>query len=127
MPLLKPFEHIAALSNRQETELDKGYDKYLTDRFFSYHVDTILYAAEAASFSKDIPKEFHKDFYFNSTKGRKRYSKWFKSEADENIKIISEYYDCSINHAADTLKILTEEQLQYIKEWYEETIIRKGD
>jgi hypothetical protein len=122
--LSNPFKHINAISNHEKQEIDESYNQFLINRFFSYHIDTILYAAEAASFCQDIDNSLHREYYLNSVKKRKRYSKWYKSEKEENLEIISEYYNCSINKAMDILRILSEEQLEYLKKMI---IKLKGD
>lgn len=117
MEVKKPFDIINAIDKGERVDNLKKYDKFLTTRFYSYFIDTIMYSAEAAQFT-NLENSAHYEYFFNAVKPKKRFSKWFKSEKDENAKIVAEYYDCSYSSAMDILKILTEEQLSYINEWY---------
>jgi hypothetical protein len=46
---------------------------------------------------------------------RKRFSKWHKSNSDEDLQAVIDYYGYSVNKAKEALKILNDEQLVTIK------------
>ena len=58
--------------------------------------------------------------FLDSFRKGKRYSKWAKSTAGDEVNVIAEYYDISPLKAKDVLKVLTEEQkveiIQIMKE-----------
>jgi len=116
--MAKPFDFIESINDHEPVDAIKGYDQYLTNRFYSYFIDTIMYASEAATFQNigDMP---HYQYYLDSIKPKKRFTKWFKSEKIEDLEIISAYNDCSYEEARRILQILSEEQLAYIRDWYE--------
>ena len=114
---MKPFDYINSINSHERVVIEKGYESFLTNRFFSYFVDTILYANEASGF-QNMDKEINYEYYFNTIKPKKRFTKWFKSEKIDNLNMICEYYDCSISKATDILKILTEDQIAELSEWY---------
>ena len=54
------------------------------------------------------------DYFINSIRKKKRYSKWWKPEKLGNLDIVKEYYGFGNEKAKDALKILSKEQLAYI-------------
>jgi hypothetical protein len=66
--------------------------------------------------SSQLDKKMQYDFFFHSIRKYKRkYSKWLKSKEVENINIIKEYYNISLNKAKEVLLILSEEQITELK------------
>jgi hypothetical protein len=55
------------------------------------------------------------DYFINSIRKKKRYSKWLKPEKLDNLDIVKEYYGFGNEKAKDALKILSLEQLAYIR------------
>lgn len=94
---------------------EKGYNPYLVNRGLSYFQDTISLANEMNRFHF-LDKKLQYEFLLNIVRKRKRFSKWHKKEQDQNVEIISEYYNCSQRKASDILKVLTEEQVSAIRE-----------
>jgi hypothetical protein len=54
------------------------------------------------------------DYFINSIRKKKRYSKWLKPEKLDNLDIVKEYYGFGNEKAKDALKILSQDQLAYI-------------
>lgn len=95
---------------------EKDYSPFLINRSLSFFPDTILYANEMNRYS-DIPKKSQFSYYLNSIPKRKRYSKWFKKDAETKpLSLVMEYYGYSSEKAKEALKILSEEQLKTIEE-----------
>lgn len=99
----------------------KDYIQFVINKGFSYFVDSILYVNEMNTRS-NITNEQHYDYLHNSLRKKKRRSKWFKKDQDDNVQLVMEYYKYSQNKAEQALAILTEEQLGEIKR-----IINFGD
>jgi len=55
-------------------------------------------------------------FYLNSLRKRKRFSPWIKKDKVENLDIVKRYYGYSNEKASQALKILSKQQLDYIKQ-----------
>jgi len=121
---MSPFDYINAISQSKkdmmtDTENDelaeKSYNAYIVNKGLSYFPDTILYANEMNLYSQlDNKPQFA--YLLNSIRPRKRFSKWFKSELDDDTKIISEYFGYNIEHAKQVRKLFTSEQLNLMKE-----------
>lgn len=68
-----------------------------------------------------LDKKIHFKFLLNMISPRKKeFVNYIKPDI-ETLAMISDYYDCSLEKAADTLQILTNEQVDEIK-----TIIKQG-
>lgn len=119
-----PFQYLETINNTKENLMrgsendelaERGYNPYLVNRGLSYFQDTISLANEMNRFHF-IDKKMQYEFLLNIVRKRKRFSKWHKKEQDQNVDIISEYYNCSQRKASDILKVLTEEQVSAIRE-----------
>jgi hypothetical protein len=80
---------------------------------FSYFFDTVLLANEMNAAPHLDPLVQH-DFYFNSVKRRKRFSKWAKHVVTPEVEAIAVYYDYSIAKAEVVLPLLKPEQMEVI-------------
>lgn len=96
-------------------EIDENnYPSYLVNRALSYYPDTIFYANEINTRSH-IDNKLAYDYYLNSIRPRKRFSKWFKKEDNELIDIIKEYYNVKTSLAIEYLSILNEQQINELR------------
>ena len=55
-------------------------------------------------------------FYLNSLRKRKRFSPWLKKDKIQNLNIVKQYYGYSNEKALQALRLLTNEQLEFIKQ-----------
>ena len=62
-----------------------------------------------------LQKDMQYSFYLNSLRKRKRFSPWIRKDSIQDLECVKEYYDYSNEKAFQALKILTKEQLNYIK------------
>lgn len=118
-----PFDYINSISYNKknimrDTENDelaeKGYTPYLVNRGLSFYPDTILYANEM-NLRSEVDNKLAYEYYLNSIRPRKRFSKWFKKEESESIEVIMEYYNCGYSKAKNYARVLTEEQIRELK------------
>lgn len=94
---------------------EKDYEPFLVNRALSYHMDCILYANEMNKFHH-LDKKLQYDYLLNTIRSRKRpFQKWVKSDTNESIQIIKEYFGYSNSKAKDILSILNEEQINDIR------------
>lgn len=94
---------------------EKTYNPFLTNRALSYFPDTIQFA-NMMNKNSHIDHLLQYSFLLNIIRKRKRFSKWFKKNDDDVLEMVIEYYGYSVNKAKEALKILTDDQLEKIKE-----------
>lgn len=96
----------------------KAYDPFLTNRAFSYHPDTILYAQEMNCATR-LTKEMQYDFYSCCLSRQKRYGKWHKKDKEEEALLtdIKKYYGCDMQTAKNAVDILDKDAIAYIRQY----------
>lgn len=118
-----PFDYINSISHTKKdmmrgTENDelaeRGYKPFLANRSLSYHSDCILYV-NAMNGLGNIDSLLQYDFYMNALRSKKRYSKWSKPGENENIEVISEYFNYNPIKATQASTILSDTDLSNIK------------
>ena len=80
----------------------------------SSFTDTVLFANEMNK-NPHLPKRLQYDFFINSVKPRKRFSPWAKKDSIDYLELVKEYYGYNDDKALQALRILTKDQLDYIK------------
>jgi len=93
---------------------ESKYLPYIINRCYSGFIDTILLANEM-NLNSHIDKKLQYDFYINIIRPKKRFSPWLKKEKLDSLECVKEYYGYSDEKAKTALKILTDEQLEFIK------------
>ena len=66
-----------------------------------------------------LPKKMQYDFLINILRVKRRYSPWLRKDKIEDLDIVKRYYDYSNEKAQQALRILTKEQLTFIKSKFE--------
>lgn len=99
-----------------DPQSEKDYTPFVVNRALSYFPDTVLYANEMNLVSTTAPKKWQYDFLRLSVSKRKRFSKWAKKSHSDNLAVVMEYYKYSAEKALEALSILSEQQLQLIKQ-----------
>ena len=97
-----------------DIDAEKKYPTYISNRCLSSFTDTVLFANEMNK-NPHLPKRLQYDFYINSVKPRKRFSPWAKKDSIDYLEIVKEYYGYNDDKALQALRILTKDQLDYIK------------
>jgi len=92
----------------------KDYAPYVINRCLSGNLDSIMYANEMNKYSF-LQKDMQYSFYLNSLRKKKRFSPWLRKDKVTDLEIIKQYYGYSNEKASNALKILTPEQINYIK------------
>jgi len=98
----------------EDPDCIKEYTPYIVNRCLSGHIDTVLYANEMNKYP-NLDKDMQYQFFLNSLRKRKRFSPWLRKDKVENLNIIKRYYGYSNEKALQALRLLTNEQLDYIK------------
>jgi hypothetical protein len=101
-----------------DTSLEKEYSPYIINRCLSAHIDCILFANEMNSYHF-LSKKMQYDFYINSLRKKKRFSPWLRQDKIKDLDYVKRYYGYSNEKAKQALRILTKEQLTFIKSKFE--------
>lgn len=121
---MSPFDFVNAINmskkdmirGSENPELaEKSYVPFMVNKSLSYFVDTIMYANEMNK-NFEIDNLLQNDYYLNSVRVSKRFSKWSKKLEDSDIEAIQEYYKVSLAKAIEITKVLKPEQIILIKE-----------
>ena len=92
----------------------KDYTPYIVNRCLSGHLDTVLFANQMNLYP-NLDKDMQYQFFLNSLRKRKRFSPWLRKEKVENLNIVKQYYGYSNEKATQALRLLTNDQLTFIK------------
>ena len=98
-----------------DPHLVKEYPPYIINRCFSGHMDAIMYAQEMNKYHF-LDKDLQYNFYLNTLRKRKRFSPWIRKDKVSDLDYVKRYYGYSNEKASQALKILTPDQLTYIKQ-----------
>ena len=125
-----PFDYVnSILQNKKNLIVDelteKEYQPFLVNRTLSYHKDCILYANEMNR-RHLTDKKLQYDFLLNTIRSQKRpFAKWVKSEKSDNLECIKQVFGLSDQKARDAMRLLSNEQIQQLKEQTDTGGLRK--
>ena len=116
---MSPFVFVNSISYSKKikslSSLDESiYNPFITNKNFSYFVDTILIANEI-NMRHTADKKLQYDYLLNKIRPRKRFSKWNKNVKDGSIELIKEYYKVNDVKAKTILTLLSDQQINQIK------------
>ena len=74
-----------------------------------------MYANEMNKYSF-LDKDMQYSFFLNTLRKKKRFSPWLRKEKVTDLECVKQYYGYSNEKASQALKILTPEQINYIKQ-----------
>jgi len=118
---MSPFEFAnQILQGKKQLIVDEStedeYVPFMVNRALSYHKDCVLYANEMNR-RHQLDKKLQNDFLLNTIRAKKRpFNKWIKPEKSEDIACIKSFYGFSDAKARDALRLLTDKQIQELKE-----------
>jgi hypothetical protein len=125
-----PFDYAnSILQNKKNLIVDelteKEYQPFLINRTLSYHKDCIMYANEMNR-RHLTDKKLQYDFLINTVRSQKRpFAKWVKPEKSDDIECIKQVFGLSIQKAREALRLLSNEQIQQLKEQTDTGGLRK--
>ena len=102
----------------EDPSVEKEYPPYIINRCFSGHLDAIMFANEMNMYSF-LPKKLQYDFLLNTLRPKKRFSPWLRKDTIKDLDLVKRYYGYSNEKAQQALKILTKDQLNFIKSKFE--------
>ena len=98
----------------EDPSVEKSYPPYIINRCFSGHLDAVLFANEMNMYSF-LLKKMQYDFFINILRTKRRFSPWIRKDLVDNLDCVKRYYGYSNEKAKQALKILSKEQLDFIK------------
>ena len=102
----------------EDPSLEKEYNPYIVNRIYSGHLDSVMFANEMNQYAF-LPKKIQYDFYLNSLRSKKRFSPWLRKDKIKDLDYVKRYYGYSNEKAQQALKILTKQQLNFIRSKFE--------
>ena len=102
----------------EDPSIEKEYPPYIINRCFSGHLDAVLFANEMNKYNF-LPKKMQYDFFINILRTKKRFSPWIRKDKIKDLDCVKRYYGYSNEKALQVLKILTKQQLNFIKSKFE--------
>ena len=94
---------------------EKKYPTYIVNKALSSFPECLLYANEMNKMHH-LDKKLQFQFFLNSIRPKKRFSKWLRSSKIKNLEYVKEYYGYSNEKAKQVLNILTKEHLSFIRD-----------
>ena len=99
----------------EDPSVIKDYPPYIVNRCLSGHLDTVMFANEMNKFP-NLDKDLQYHFFLNTLRKKKRFSPWLRKDKVTDLEIIKQYYGYSNEKALNALKILTPDQINFIKQ-----------
>ena len=99
----------------EDPSVIKDYPPYIVNRCLSGHLDCIMFSNEMNKYP-NLDKDMQYSFYLNTLRKKKRFSPWLRKEKVTDLQSVKQYYGYSNEKASQALKILSKQQLDYIKQ-----------
>jgi hypothetical protein len=118
---MSPFDYVnSILQNKKnlitDSDTESSYVPFLVNRSLSYHLDTIAFANEMNR-RHFLDKKLQFDFLLNTVRSKKRpFAKWAKPEKNDDLECVKKVYNLSDTKAREALRLLSDEQIQELKE-----------
>ena len=98
----------------EDPSLEKEYPPYIINRCLSGHLDCIMFINEMNQYHF-LDKKMQYDFLLNTLRSKKRFSPWLRKDTIKDLDLVKRYYGYSNEKAKQALRILSKEQLNFIK------------
>ena len=99
----------------EDPDVIKDYAPYIINRCLSGNLDCVLFVNEMNKYSF-LDKDMQYNFYLNTLRKKKRFSPWLRKDKVTDLEIVKQYYGYSNEKASNALKILTPDQIKFIKQ-----------
>ena len=103
---MNPFEYLNAINNTKKDIMiddlsEKQYNSFMINRGLSYFQDTVLMANEM-NVNHHIDNRLQFRFFINIIRPRKRFSKWFKPETENDVEVSVIMHQGIVSMAGDS-------------------------
>ena len=99
---------------KEDPDTERKYAPFIINKCMSGHLDTVLLANEM-NMNHSLSKSLQYDFFLNSVRKKKRFSPWLRKDKIKNIDVVKQYYGYSNEKATQALRILSSEQIAFIR------------
>ena len=99
----------------EDPDCIRDYAPYIINRCLSGNLDCVMFVNEMNKYSF-LDKDMQYSFYLNTLRKKKRFSPWLRKDKVTDLEIVKQYYGYSNEKAFQALKILTPEQINFIKQ-----------
>ena len=96
-------------------DIVKQYPPFIVNKCLAGHIDCIMFANEMNK-NHQLDKDMQYSFYLNSLRKKKRFSPWLRKDKIDDLECVKNYYGYSTEKALQALKILSSEQIKFIKQ-----------
>ena len=100
---------------QEDPSLIKDYAPYIINRCLSGNLDCIMFVNEMNKYP-NLDKDLQYSFYLNTLRKKKRFSPWLRKDKVTDLQCVKQYYGYSNEKASQALKILSKQQLEFIKQ-----------
>jgi Bacteriophage clamp loader A subunit len=111
---MNPFDIVASVSHTKKRAIDETneseYNAFMVNRALSYYPDTIMHAQDM-NVNHHLSGLLQYDYFFSSLRPRKRFSKWFKRERDEQVEAVMREYSYNRQRAEEAVSLMNKKQL----------------
>jgi len=98
----------------EDPDCIKKYPPFIVNKCLSGSIDTVMYANEM-NLQHHLDKDMQYLFLLNTVRKQKRFSPWVRKDKIEDLECVKRYYGYSNEKASQALKILNNEQIDFIK------------
>ena len=112
---LKEWLNSINFTKEDLSEHTKEYPPYIINRCLSGNLDCVMFANEM-NLHHSLDKDMQYSFFLNSLRKKKRFSPWLRKDKVQDLEYVKQYYGYSNEKASQALKILTTEQISFIKQ-----------
>ena len=99
----------------EDPDAIKSYPPFIINKCLSGHLDCILFANEMNKYPA-LDKDMQYSFYLNTLRKKKRFSPWIRKDKVSDLEYVKRYYGYSNEKASQVMKILSNEQIEFIKQ-----------
>ena len=99
----------------EDPSVIKDYAPYIINRCLSGNLDCVMFANEMNKYP-NLDKDMQYSFYLNTLRKKKRFSPWLRKDKVTDLQCVKQYYGYSNEKASQALKILSKQQIDYIKQ-----------
>lgn len=99
---------------KNDPDCAKQYPPFIVNKCLSGHVDAIMFSNEMNKYHF-LDKDMQYSFLLNSLRKKKRFSPWIHKEKIDDLDAIKQYYGYSNEKSKEALRILSKEQISFIK------------
>ena len=115
MSELKDWLNSINFNKKDLSEDIREYPPYIVNKCLSGHLDCVLFANEMNRYHF-LDKDMQYTFYLNTLRKKKRFSPWMRKDKISDLEYVKLYYGYNTDNATQALKILSNEQIDFVKQ-----------